>query len=164
MTEQKFFVKTMKNEIPIFERVFSVLPDKPTDWSAHPKNKSTMDLAISMFYESTGYPVFLKTGMIDSSDPMPPKPDKMKKVAHDFVKNLEEACDMADKMSEDDWESPAEMKMDGKSMWKTTKGGMAWGLLIDLIHHRGQLSTHIRPQGGKVPAIYGPSGDDKGMM
>lgn len=27
------------------------------------------------------------------------------------------------------------------------------------IHHRGQLSTYIRPAGGKVPAIYGESYD-----
>jgi uncharacterized damage-inducible protein DinB len=32
-------------------------------------------------------------------------------------------------------------------------------LLLDAIHHRGQLSTLIRPMGGKVPAIYGPSAD-----
>jgi len=164
MTEQKFFVKMMKNEIPIFERVFNALPDKPSEWSAHPKNKKTADLAASMFFESFGFPFFLKTGMIDSSDPMPDKPGKMKKIAHDFAKNLEEANSIAEKMSDEDWDSPAEMKMKGKSMWKTTKGGMAWGLLIDLIHHRGQLSTHIRPQGGMVPSIYGPSGDDKGGM
>jgi uncharacterized damage-inducible protein DinB len=28
------------------------------------------------------------------------------------------------------------------------------------IHHRGQLSTYLRPMGCKVPSIYGPSGDD----
>ena len=27
------------------------------------------------------------------------------------------------------------------------------------VHHRGQLSSYIRPMGGKVPGIYGPSGD-----
>lgn len=27
------------------------------------------------------------------------------------------------------------------------------------VHHRGQLSTYLRPMGGKVPGIYGPSGD-----
>mgnify|MGYP001087343673 CR=1 FL=1 len=27
------------------------------------------------------------------------------------------------------------------------------------IHHRGQLSAYIRPMGGRVPGIYGPSGD-----
>jgi uncharacterized damage-inducible protein DinB len=27
------------------------------------------------------------------------------------------------------------------------------------IHHRGQLSTYLRPMGAKVPAIYGESYD-----
>ena len=35
-----------------------------------------------------------------------------------------------------------------------------WFMLLDCIHHRGQLSTYIRPVGGRVPAIYGPSGDE----
>ena len=29
-----------------------------------------------------------------------------------------------------------------------------------MIHHRGQLTTYIRPAGGKVPAMYGPSHDE----
>lgn len=28
------------------------------------------------------------------------------------------------------------------------------------VHHRGQLSSYLRPMGGKVPGIYGPSGDE----
>jgi uncharacterized damage-inducible protein DinB len=31
--------------------------------------------------------------------------------------------------------------------------------LLHTIHHRGQLSTYLRPMGGKVPAIYGESYD-----
>jgi uncharacterized damage-inducible protein DinB len=31
-----------------------------------------------------------------------------------------------------------------------------------MIHHRGQLTTYLRPMGGKVPACYGPSADDQG--
>lgn len=27
------------------------------------------------------------------------------------------------------------------------------------VHHRGQLSAYLRSMGGKVPGIYGPSGD-----
>ncbi|NDJ13541.1 MAG: DUF664 domain-containing protein [Acidobacteriia bacterium] len=27
------------------------------------------------------------------------------------------------------------------------------------VHHRGQLSAYLRAMGGKVPGIYGPSGD-----
>ncbi len=28
------------------------------------------------------------------------------------------------------------------------------------IHHRGQLSSYLRPMGSKVPSIYGPTADD----
>jgi uncharacterized damage-inducible protein DinB len=31
--------------------------------------------------------------------------------------------------------------------------------LVHAIHHRGQLSTYLRPMGSKVPAIYGESYD-----
>jgi uncharacterized damage-inducible protein DinB len=31
-------------------------------------------------------------------------------------------------------------------------------------HHRGQLSTYLRPMGSKVPPIYGPSADTQSMM
>jgi uncharacterized damage-inducible protein DinB len=37
---------------------------------------------------------------------------------------------------------------------------MAWGFLLDQIHHRGQLTTYLRPMGSTVPAIYGPSADE----
>jgi len=32
-------------------------------------------------------------------------------------------------------------------------------MLRHSVHHRGQLSTYLRPMGGKVPSIYGPSAD-----
>ena len=36
----------------------------------------------------------------------------------------------------------------------------AWGFLLDMIHHRGQISTYLRPMGSTVPQIYGPSADE----
>lgn len=36
-------------------------------------------------------------------------------------------------------------------------GGFCWMLLLDTIHHRGQLSTYLRLMGADVPSIYGPS-------
>ena len=33
--------------------------------------------------------------------------------------------------------------------------------LLHSVHHRGQLSTYLRPMGGKVPAIYGESYDSR---
>jgi uncharacterized damage-inducible protein DinB len=48
-------------------------------------------------------------------------------------------------------------------VWETSLGDMLFGILFDAIHHRGQLSTYLRPMGAKVPSIYGPSADDPGM-
>ncbi len=45
---------------------------------------------------------------------------------------------------------------------KDTVGGLLWIAWFDMVHHRRQLSTYIRPMGGKVPSIYGPSADDPG--
>jgi len=33
--------------------------------------------------------------------------------------------------------------------------------LSHTIHHRGQLSTYLRPMGARVPAIYGESYDSR---
>ena len=40
-------------------------------------------------------------------------------------------------------------------------GGFLWAFLFDAVHQRGQLTTYIRPMGGKVPTIYGPSADSR---
>jgi uncharacterized damage-inducible protein DinB len=40
---------------------------------------------------------------------------------------------------------------------------LMWFLLLDGIHHRGQLSVYLRMGGGKVPSIYGPSKDEPWM-
>jgi uncharacterized damage-inducible protein DinB len=40
---------------------------------------------------------------------------------------------------------------------------LMWFMLMDSIHHRGQLSIYLRAMGAKVPSIYGPSADEPWM-
>ncbi len=37
---------------------------------------------------------------------------------------------------------------------------MAWSFFFDIVHHRGQITTYLRPMGSTVPRVYGPSGDE----
>ena len=37
---------------------------------------------------------------------------------------------------------------------------MAWSFLFDIVHHRGQITTYLRPMGSTGPQIYGPSADE----
>ena len=48
----------------------------------------------------------------------------------------------------------------GQEVMSESGSGNAWGFFFDIIHHRGQLSTYLRPMGAKVPQIYGPSADE----
>jgi len=63
--------------------------------------------------------------------------------------------------SDQKWNEKATLKF-GDNEWSDTMENMFWGYLLDMIHHRGQLSAYLRPMGVKVPAIYGPSADDSG--
>jgi uncharacterized damage-inducible protein DinB len=58
-----------------------------------------------------------------------------------------------------------------KKPWKLLAGGnvvlemsrhdMVSDTLNHLVHHRGQMTVYLRLMGAKVPALYGPSADDK---
>ena len=59
------------------------------------------------------------------------------------------------------WKRKGQFFSGGKMVLEQAVGEFLWFILFDALHHRGQLSTYIRPMGGKVPAIYGPSGDSR---
>jgi uncharacterized damage-inducible protein DinB len=67
-------------------------------------------------------------------------------------------------MDEATWNRTGRFMMNGQVRMEQPISGFLWLIFFDAIHHRGQLSTYNRPKGGKVPTIYGPSGDDPQML
>jgi uncharacterized damage-inducible protein DinB len=65
-------------------------------------------------------------------------------------------------MDDESWMSPAKFLFEEQLIMEGPRMQLAWGLFLDSVHHRGQLSTYLRPMGSKVPSIYGPSADDQG--
>ena len=59
-------------------------------------------------------------------------------------------------MSDAAWESPGRFLFDGKVIYEYPRRDLAWMLLFDGLHHRGQLSTYLRPMGGTVPIHLRP--------
>ena len=60
------------------------------------------------------------------------------------------------------WNRIAQFYYNGKVVSEQPVGQFLWFIHFDAIHHRGQLAAYLRPMGGKVPAIYGPSADSPG--
>ncbi|HTV14053.1 MAG TPA: DinB family protein [Acidobacteriaceae bacterium] len=75
------------------------------------------------------------------------------------------AADLGERIARLDqtmWENRVRFLVHNTLAWKAPLGELLWYMFFDSIHHRGQLSTYIRPMGGTVPSIYGPSGDSSG--
>jgi uncharacterized damage-inducible protein DinB len=58
------------------------------------------------------------------------------------------------------WSGKMPFMFQGQEVMNEPGAEMAWGFLLDIIHHRGQISTYLRPMGATVPQIYGPSADE----
>ncbi len=165
MTDRELFIETLKSELPRFERVMKAVeavPKSRHSYKHDPKSRSTFELLSHTFGSESGmFPAILKNGKLDFSSWPKPAWKTAEDVRKEFVKQMKSAGNIAKKMSEKDWAKPAQMWMAGKMVWEAPRGHVAWEFLLDLIHHRGQLSTHLRPMGGKVPSIYGPSADSQ---
>ncbi len=160
MTDREFFLQTIEDECPRFEKVFKALPADRLDYTPHPKSRTAKQIVDSMTaLEACTFETFLTTGSLDFATVKPVEYKTIDEAWMAFKEAFDDTKQIVSGMSEADWASSAKMMTGAEVNWETTKGGMAWGLLLDLIHHRGQLSTYIRPMGGKVPSIYGPSGD-----
>ncbi len=159
MNNREFLVQNIEAELPRFERVFLALPEDKLSWRPHERSKSAMELVTSMALEAIMCPIFMKSGVVDYLKLEEPKGKSVAECWSIFKQNFEEMKNLVSKMTEEDWGAPSKLVAGDTAHWETTKGWMAWGMLLDLIHHRGQLSTYIRPMGGKVPSIYGPSAD-----
>lgn len=161
MTDREYFKAMVKDELPRFTKVFEALPSGKLSYKhpEDPKGKTAMELIKTMASEARTFGTILETGDLDWATVNTDGLETLEDVKRAFSEGLSKGADVAATMDGAAWNSPAKMHMGGEMGWETTRGAMALSLMLDLIHHRGQLSTYIRPMGGKVPSIYGPSAD-----
>ena len=89
-----------------------------------------------------------------------PLPATMAEVVAAYDKHHAAATRILQSLPAATWEADVPFLWEGQEVMRTSGYEMAWGFLLDQIHHRGQISTYLRPMGSTVPAIYGPSADE----
>lgn len=161
MTEKEFFVYTLEDELPRFERLLKAVPTENLDYKPDPKSKTAIELANLFLQEARVLNVILETGKIDFAEVEKSTSTSPVDIATGFVEEMVKLKSASIAYTEEAWDSGAQMLYKGHVEWEVSRGKMVFSLLLDLIHHRGQLSTYIRPMGGKVPSIYGPSADSQ---
>jgi uncharacterized damage-inducible protein DinB len=90
-------------------------------------------------------------------------PESIDAIVAAFERDSAGVNERLERLDEAAWERKVRFLVASGGVWEDSLAQMVWGFLFDAIHHRGQLSTYLRPMGGKVPSIYGPSADDPGQ-
>ena len=160
MSTREFCITRRKSEVAAFVKVLKAVPQGRADYRPDPKSRTAAELAGLLAYEEGALLSLLETGTVQWKDQ--PAPTKMTDVVTSFERNAQAVTDRIAKMDEKAWTKEGQFLMAGAPPWKDSIENFVWGMFFDAIHHRGQLSTYLRPMGGKVPSIYGPSADDPG--
>ncbi|MBI2212954.1 MAG: hypothetical protein HYU52_04845 [Acidobacteria bacterium] len=160
MTTREFFIKRWKADRRAFARVLGALPSDKLDYKPHERSTAAGDLAWQIVEEVRA---LARTN--DANElpwEMTARPPTTAGIVAAFEKSADAFEALLASLDDPRWAEQVKFMMDGKVAFESPFDEMYWGFFLDLIHHRGQLSTYIRPMGGKVPSIYGPSGDDPG--
>jgi len=161
MTDLEFFVKRQKSELPAFLKVFKALPKDQLSYKPHDRSPSAEQLAWTLTAEVKACIDVVEAGKAEWKNIQPPPLEEMIEMFENWSNELSEKVSA---MSESDWTKTAQFLYEGKVVSEQPVGQFIWFILFDAIHHRGQLSAYLRPMGGKVPSIYGPSADDPGSV
>jgi uncharacterized damage-inducible protein DinB len=157
---REYFNECFEAERPKFVRVLNAIPADKGDYRPHPRSTSAGDLAWLLASELRDACELVDRGEVTFvARPAP----AIRETVAEYEKNAGALAERLATVDDAGWEQKARFLVDGNVAWETTLGNMLFGFLFDAIHHRGQLSTYLRPMGAKVPSIYGPSADDPGM-
>jgi uncharacterized damage-inducible protein DinB len=158
MTTREFYLATRKNEFPIFKKVLKALPKDHLDYKPDERSPSAEQVVWTLVHQTSICCDVARDARGEWKDSPAPPLDEMLET---FERASNELVDLVSKMREKDWEKKAQFYYQGKVVSEQPVGQFLWSMMFDAIHHRGQLSAYLRPMGGKVPAIYGPSADEQ---
>jgi uncharacterized damage-inducible protein DinB len=161
MNKQEFCIERRKAEFPAFVRVLKALPQDRLDYRPDPKARTAAELAWVMAAEEAALLSLLEKGTVEWKEEK--APTTVDEIVTAYERNAEAVTERLEKLDEAGWQKKGKFLLGDEAAWETTIDGFVWGFLFDGVHHRGQLSTYLRPMGGKVPSIYGPSADDSGQ-
>jgi uncharacterized damage-inducible protein DinB len=152
VNERALFTKFWTNESKTTRNVLAKIPEA-SEYRPDPKSRTAREIAWQIVCEEKMIIDALESGKAEWAPP--PMPATMKEVLDAYEK---QSAGMAGR-----WKDLPDTRWDGTLEFfggQRPASPMAWSFLFDIVHHRGQITTYLRPMGSTVPQIYGPSGDE----
>jgi uncharacterized damage-inducible protein DinB len=155
-----YFVGYYKSESATTRKVIAAAP---ADQNAYAPSERCMNAGKLMRHITESEVFFLRgiaSGEFSRDGLMPPEVETPAAILAWYDENQPTQLARVSAMTGD--ELVRSVDFFGRMQWPACQFlGMA---LLHAVHHRGQLTSYLRPMGSKVPAIYGRSADDDGSM
>lgn len=162
----EFFRDELEREVQRSRKALQEVPSGKYDWKPHERSMSfgyladlvaTMPMWIQMQIERDELDVAPGEGK--SMKPAP------KENSEELIKALDEAATAAraafEKTTDEHLQTNWKLLAGGNVVLEDSRSSMIQDTLNHWAHHRGQLTVYLRLLGQKVPALYGPSADDR---
>ena len=163
--EAKRFLDAYEREHAITMKVLRSYPVDQLDLRPHPRCRTARELAW-VFVQERGLGAKLMNDAFATQPPAgdpPPVPERWEDELAALEQAHREFGQLFGSYSGEQLQQQVTFFTGPHTMGKYTRAEVAWFLLHDEIHHRGQFSVYLRMADGKVPSIYGPSGDEPWM-
>ena len=157
MDQRSLLLSFWEKEAPATRKVIARIPEGST-YRPDPKSRTASEIAWLIVREETVLVEGLEKGRLAWVEL--PQPSNMKAILDEYDRlhtNLAQRFHALDVAA---WERQVPFMFGDQEIMRETGYANAWGFLFDIVHHRGQLATYLRPMGSTVPQIYGPSADE----
>jgi uncharacterized damage-inducible protein DinB len=158
MDEKALFLSFWEKEAPATRKVLSRIPQAKSDYKPHPKSRTARELAWLIVLEELFLIDGLENARFDWVEK--PTPASVEELLAIYDKHHDDITKRMKAIPSATWEKTVPFLFQGQEVMRVTGLQNCWGTLFDQVHHRGQLSTYLRPMGSTVPQIYGPSADE----
>jgi hypothetical protein len=161
-TPKRQFLHAYAEEHERTLRVLRAYPPDQSELRPHPKCKTARELAWVFTLERGLGTLVMNDGLASGEPPgaMPPAPASWDEVVAAFEKAHAEFGELVAGLDDDALAASVKFFAGPGRLADWPRIRFLWFLLSDEIHHRGQLSVYLRMADGRVPSIYGPSGDE----
>jgi uncharacterized damage-inducible protein DinB len=153
----QFLLRNVENEQKATRRVLAAVPAEKADYRPDPKSKTGFELAWHLASSEQFFANMILDGVLSAPGP---RPENVKTPA-DVVRYYDEVViPVKDRLKSATADQYAKA-IDFRGLMTAPGVAFLMIMLNHSAHHRGQLSVYLRPMGGKVPSIYGPSADEE---
>jgi uncharacterized damage-inducible protein DinB len=161
---REFFIRRWEQEYPAFVDVCRALPPDRLDYRPHAASRSAGELVALLVSTEKSCVDLCVSGSSSYNSGIRWHPsaglNSLQEMIAAYQEHHRALAEKLNHLNDITWNRAAWLtRGEQEIVLRDSVGGLLWIALFDAVHHRGQLSTYIRPMGGKVPSIYGPSGD-----